>query len=66
MAPGEQLVNRTSPTIEISERWLEAYDLGGDARARHWDAKLTGLGVIIGRRRVSFVVQRREPASSAW
>jgi hypothetical protein len=59
MGPGEQLVNRTTPTVEISERWLEAYELGGAARARHWDARLTGLGVILGRRRVSFVVQRR-------
>jgi integrase len=28
-------------------------------RDRRWDSRLTGLGVIVGRRRVSFVVQRR-------
>lgn len=60
MGSGEQLVNKTAPTVEITERFLEAYELGpGVARAKHWDARLTGLGVIIGRRRVSFVVQRR-------
>lgn len=61
MSPGEQLVNKSDGgTVDITERWLEAYQLEPDrARAKHWDAKLTGLGVIIGRRRVSFVVQHR-------
>ncbi len=51
---GEQLVNRTA----ITEAWLEAL-VRDDNRARYWDEKLTGFGVIVGKRRVSFVVQRR-------
>lgn len=66
MSAGERLVNRTAPTVDITERFLEAYELGpGADRARHWDARITGLGVIIGRRRVSFVVQRRISGSQA-
>jgi integrase len=45
--------------VDITERWLEAYELGPIARARHWDAKITGFGVVIGSRAISFVVQRR-------
>lgn len=57
------MVNRTASrgsTVDISEDWLKGYRLpGGVDRERHWDEALTGFGVIIGRRRVSFVVQRR-------
>lgn len=59
MKPGGQLVDNQAETVDITERWLEAYDLGSERRAKHWDTKLTGLGVIVGRRRVSFVVQHR-------
>lgn len=60
MKTGGQLVGKTENTVEITERWLEAYQLGPDRdRARHWDAKLTGFGVVIGRRRVTFVTQGR-------
>lgn len=52
------MVNREGRTVEITERWLEGYELAA-ARARHWDVKLTGFGVIVGARRISFVVQRR-------
>jgi integrase len=47
-------------THDITERFLEGYRLGLDEeRARLWDAKLTGFGVVVGKRRISFVVQRR-------
>lgn len=60
MRPGGQLVNSSAgDTVDISERWLESYQLGERERAKHWDRRTTGFGVIIGRRRVSFVVQHR-------
>jgi len=46
-------------TVELSDRLLEKFDLGDQDRARLWDSKLTGFGVAIGKRRVTFVVQRR-------
>lgn len=47
-------------TVDINERFLEAVELEpGAARARWWDSRLPGFGVTIGKRRVSFVVQRR-------
>lgn len=53
-------MDRNPATVDITERWLEAYELEpGRGRAKHWDARITGFGVIIGRRRLSFVVQRR-------
>ena len=54
LGSGEQLVN----SFEITERWLETLKFEGE-RARYWDVKITGFGVIVGRRRISFVVQRR-------
>lgn len=57
------MVNRTDSrgsTVDVSEKWLESYRLApGEERAKHWDTKLTGFGVIVGKRRVSFIVQRR-------
>jgi len=54
------VVSGRGTTVDLTERWLEAFELEpGLERAKHWDAKLTGFGVIIGRRRVSFVTQRR-------
>jgi integrase len=52
------MVGRTD-TVELTDRLLEKYDLGNQDRARLWDSKLTGFGVTIGKRRVTFVVQRR-------
>lgn len=46
-------------TVEITERFLESYDLGHEARARLFDSKLVGFGVVVGRKRTTFVVQRR-------
>jgi len=46
-------------TVELTDRLLETYDLGNQDRARLWDSKLTGFGVTIGKRRVTFVAQRR-------
>jgi hypothetical protein len=57
------MVNKTDSrgsTVDVSEKWLESYRLpAGVERTKHWDTKLTGFGVIIGRRRISFIVQRR-------
>ena len=55
---GGQMVARTD-AVELSDRFLEKYDLGNQERARLWDSKLTGFGVTIGKRRVTFVAQRR-------
>ncbi len=53
------MVGRTE-TVEITERALEDFRLGpGEERARLVDSRLTGFHVVIGKRRVSFVVQRR-------
>jgi integrase len=46
-------------TIDISERTLESFDLGPQDRARLWDTRLPGFGVTIGKKKVTFVVQRR-------
>ena len=44
--------------VDITERWLEGYELApGVARAKLWDARLSGFGVIIGKARRSFVVR---------
>lgn len=53
------MVGRTAPTVEITERFLETFDLGTEERARLWDSRITGFGVTIGKRRVTFVAQRR-------
>lgn len=59
MESGGQSGGQNGP-IEFSERWLEGFALGpGEDRAKHWDSKVPGLGVIFGRRRVSFIVQHR-------
>jgi integrase len=55
---GWQMVG-TAETVEITERFLETFELGDHDRARLWDSKLTGFGVTIGKRRVTFVAQRR-------
>ncbi|HEY6175437.1 MAG TPA: hypothetical protein VIX73_13360, partial [Kofleriaceae bacterium] len=45
-------------TIDITERWLEGYQLAPDvARVKLWDARLRGFGVIVGKERRSFVVR---------
>lgn len=47
-------------TVEINEHFLETYRLPAEAdRARIWDSKLSGFGVVIGQRRISFVAYRR-------
>lgn len=46
-------------TVDITEQMLQSFDLGGQDRARLWDARITGFGVTIGKRRVTFVAQRR-------
>ena len=56
-------------TIDISERTLESFDLGPQERARLWDTRLPGFGVTIGKKKVTFVVQRRikgDKATSAY
>ncbi len=55
--PGHRLDTR-SP-VEITERFLETYELGDEERARVWDSRLPGFGVRIGRRSVTFIVQHR-------
>lgn len=52
-------MTQTRKTIDINERTLETFDLGPLDRARLWDSRLPGFGVTIGRKRVTFVVQRR-------
>ena len=53
------MVGKTAGTVELSEQFLQGFDLGNHDRARLWDTKLPGFGVAIGKRRVTFVVQRR-------
>ncbi len=53
------MVGKTAATVEITERFLETFNLGGEDRARLWDSRITGFGVTIGKRRVTFVAQRR-------
>lgn len=59
---GEQGSGR-GETVDITERFLETFKPEPDevtaGRARRWDAKLPGFGVVIGKRRVSFVMFRR-------
>jgi hypothetical protein len=48
-------------TVDITERWLESYVPAPDVeRVKLWDARLTGFGVVIGRRHHSFVVRSYE------
>jgi len=50
--------NDTGGHVDITERWLETYQLAPDAaRVELWDSRLPGFGVIIGRSRRSFVVR---------
>ena len=51
-------------TVDISEQLLERFELGCAERARLFDARLAGFGVTIGKRRTSFVVQRRVDGES--
>jgi alcohol dehydrogenase-like protein len=45
-------------TIDITERWLEGYQLDPDRlRAQFWDERLSGFGVVVGRSRRSFVAR---------
>jgi hypothetical protein len=45
-------------TVDITERWLEGYQLAPDvARVKLWDTRLRGFGVIVGKERRSFVVR---------
>jgi integrase len=53
------MVGKTTGSVELSEQFLQGYDLGSNDRARFWDTKVPGFGVTIGKRRVAFVVQRR-------
>ncbi len=60
--PGAQSVGSDGrgSTVLIDERMLEGFQLAaGEERARLWDSRLPGFGVTVGKRRVSFVVQRR-------
>ncbi len=60
MEPGGQSGGQNGEPLEFSERWLETYELApGQQRAKHWDTRVPGLGVIFGRRRVTFLVQHR-------
>ena len=52
------MVGKTS-TIDVTDRYLEAFKRGGQERARLWDSRIPGFGVTIGKRRISFVAQRR-------
>ena len=58
---GRQMVGKAiAQTVDINERFLEGFKLAhGEERARRWDSKLPGFGVVIGKRRISFVVFRR-------
>lgn len=51
-------------TVDITENFLEGYRLGDAERARLFDTRLAGFGVTIGKRRTSFVVQRRVDGES--
>ena len=45
-------------TIDITELWLESYQLDPDSpRAQFWDERLSGFGVVVGRSRRSFVAR---------
>jgi integrase len=46
-------------TVELTDRFLESFDLGSNDRVKVWDSKLTGFGVTIGKLRTSFMVQHR-------
>jgi integrase len=48
-----------SGQIELTDRFLETFKRGGHERARLWDTRIPGFGVTIGKRRISFVAQRR-------
>jgi site-specific recombinase XerD len=53
------MVGKTSGLVELSDQFLQGFDLAGEKRARLWDTKVPGFGVTIGRRRATFVVQGR-------
>lgn len=45
-------------TVDITERWLESYQLAPEAtRAQFWDVRLSGFGIVVGRSRRSFVAR---------
>lgn len=51
---------KSGETVEINEQFLETYRLpAGADRTRLWDSKLSGFGIVIGKRRISFVAYRR-------
>jgi site-specific recombinase XerD len=53
------MVGKTSGLVELSDQFLQGFDLAGESRARMWDTKVPGFGATIGRRRITFVVQGR-------
>ncbi len=58
--PGNALNSAEQKRVDISERWLASYALpDGVPRERWWDTRLAGFGVIIGRRKRSFIAMRR-------
>ena len=59
LANGWQMVGKPAGMVGLSEQFLQGFDLGSEDRARLWDTKVRGFGVTIGKRRVTFVVQRR-------
>lgn len=60
MASGGQSGGQNASPVELTERFIETYQLGpGEARAKHWDTRVPGLGVVFGQRRVTFIVQHR-------
>ncbi|HWU89391.1 MAG TPA: hypothetical protein VN253_19155 [Kofleriaceae bacterium] len=63
--------------VDIDERWLEGYELApGVVRARLWDRRLSGFGIVIGRRHRVFIARayvkgrgrsvRREERIGTW
>src|SRR5450432_1738265 len=47
-------------TVLIDERFLEGFALApGAVRERVFDSRLSGFGVVVGRRRTSFIVRHR-------
>lgn len=63
--------------VDIDERWLESYEPDSDAaRVRLWDRRLSGFGIVIGRRDRVFIVRgyvkgrgragRREERIGPW
>jgi integrase len=60
MQDGQQMGSNLDDgkTIDLTERWLESYQLPSDvARAQFWDERLSGFGIVVGRSRRSFIAR---------